>query len=165
MFISRATLHRPWPSRPQQIDAGRNAGGVGRRHAQHGVTLVELMIVMVIVAILGAIALPAYQDYSRNAKRTEAHAALKKIAGLQERYFSSTYQYASNASQLGFAGSIFSDSRNWRIDVVSGNRTTFSLRASGNDYTDPECTSISLNGEGAETAVPAAHADLCWGKD
>jgi len=38
---------------------------------QQGLTLIELMIVIAIIGILGALALPAYQDYSIRAKVSE----------------------------------------------------------------------------------------------
>ncbi|HET7775925.1 MAG TPA: pilin, partial [Azospira sp.] len=43
---------------------------------QHGFTLIELMISVVIISILAAIALPAYQDYVTRSRLSEATSAL-----------------------------------------------------------------------------------------
>ena len=68
---------------------------------QGGFTLIELMIVVVIVGILAAIAYPAYQQYARETKRADAHAALLRIATLEEKFFSNNNQYAASTTTRG----------------------------------------------------------------
>ena len=63
----------------------------------HGVTLLELMIVVVIIGILTAIAYPNYQQFVARAKRTEARALLLEIAINQERFYLQNNTYGSMA--------------------------------------------------------------------
>jgi prepilin-type N-terminal cleavage/methylation domain-containing protein len=53
---------------------------------QKGFTLVELMIVVAIIAILGAIAIPAYQGYISSTKQQSARAILEQFPILLESY-------------------------------------------------------------------------------
>jgi type IV pilus assembly protein PilE len=64
------------------------------RSLQHGFTLVELMVTVVIVGILSAIALPAYQDYVIRGKIPEATANLASKRVSMEQFFQDNKTYA-----------------------------------------------------------------------
>ena len=79
-----------------------------KRSMQKGFTLIELMIVVAIIGILAAVALPAYQDYTKKAKMSEVILALSTCrTAITEKY-----QSANNASSLT-AG-------NWGCETSTG---------------------------------------------
>ena len=65
-----------------------------------GFTLIELMIVVVIIGILAAIAIPKFNSVSKNAKQAEAGPVLKQICTLQGTYFQENGAYAANIGAL-----------------------------------------------------------------
>jgi len=70
--------------------------------AQKGITLIELMVVIVIVAILASIAVPSYSEYVTRSNRRAAQAAMMEIATQQHQFFVANRAYAS-AADLGYA--------------------------------------------------------------
>ena len=110
----------------------------------------ELMIVVVIVGVLAAIAYPSYQQYARETKRTDAHAALLRIATLQEKNFSNRNQYATSTTTLGYAvDPAVSNDGNWTISITAVTAATFSLSAAPTGgHADPDCTAITLTSAG-----------------
>ena len=132
----------------------------GRSRGEGGFTLIELMIVVVIVAVLAAIAYPAYQQYARETKRSDAHAALLRLATLQEKFFSDNNQYATSATTLGYpANPAISPEGHWSVAIATAGAppSSFTLTANpAGGHADPDCGAITLSSAGARG--PAT----CW---
>lgn len=120
--------------------------------ANSGVTLLELMIVVVIVAILAGIGLPAYQQYARESKRTDAHTALLRVAALQEKFFGNNNQYAASTTTLGYAAQPATSNEGlWAVSVTASGVATYTLSAAPLDpHVDPDCNPITMNSAGVK---------------
>lgn len=128
-----------------------------RLRRQQGFTLIELMIVVAVIAILGAIALPAYNNYSMRARRAVAAGCLTENAQAMERYYTSRLTYVGAPAPTACTAEIgpFYTFGN----TAASTATAYSLEAvpQGSQAADT-CGTLGLNQRGVRTPATAG----CW---
>lgn len=90
-----------------------------------GFTLIELLIVVVIIGILAAIAIPKFSATREKAYVSAMKSDLKNLATEQEIYYSDNYSYTTSATALEF-----SNSEGVTVTIGAGNGTGWSASAS-----------------------------------
>ncbi len=141
--------------------------------AQRGMTLIELMVVVAIVAILLAVAIPMYMNQGMESHRTDAKTALLDLATREERYYSVNSVYTNDPTQLYGAGSAFplqvgSGTPDYQISVVTPAGTvpatgsTFSLSAVPiNNQISDTCGTYLLDNTGNQSNSGNSTTN-CW---
>jgi len=121
---------------------------------QQGFTLIELMIVVAIIGILAAVAIPAYQDYTVRAKMSEAVTAASAAKTSVSEYYISQGSMPADAGAAGFATNIDTQ----YVQSVRYNRTDddnaelqIYVKEMGGDTADGQY--FELVGEGSSGAV------------
>jgi len=126
-----------------------------------GITLLELMVVVVIIGILTAIAFPNYREFAARAKRTEAKTQLLEIATNQERFYLNANRYGT-LLELGYADPLVTDTGSYTVAIPVNDAGAFTATATYN-HTDSEqarCTTFTLDGRGNKTSTGSIAN--CW---
>jgi len=113
-----------------------------RTTTNRGFTLLELMIVVAVVGILAAIALPAYQDYVRRAHRADAQTELMRLAQLQAKHRVTNTSYSGAIAASG-------DPTNFYNFVTVASSASFTITATAKNGSsqagDTGCTVLTIN--------------------
>jgi type IV pilus assembly protein PilE len=139
-------------------------------YLQAGLTLIELMLVLAIVAILAGVAIPLYNDQIQRSRRADAMAALTTVALAQERFYTANGTYAGALADLPVDAALQEgNSKHGFYTLAIANpdgAQSFSITATatGAQASDTSCTTFTLNQLGARAALNADGVanDGCW---
>src|ERR1700712_4037590 len=136
-----------------------------------GFTLIEMMIVVAVISILAAVAIPSYQRSVQKSRRTDAKNALLDVAAKEERFLSTNNQYTATPANLGLSGTFpvpiqASGNSYYTLTVLAPAGAippTFLATATptGNQASDA-CGSFSINQFGVQTTSLTPPGVACW---
>lgn len=147
------------------------------RKMMYGVTLIELMVVMVVLAIIMGFGVPGYRQYIMRANRADATTALLRIAAAQERFFIANGAYATtNAlltgappAGLGFASTERGFYNLGVAPAAGGPAVGYTVTATADpgerQADDDDCQAFTMNERGQRTAADGGGGDTtndCW---
>lgn len=99
-----------------------------KRSIQQGFTLIELMIVVAIIGILAAVALPAYQDYTKRARVSEALSLMSGAKAAITEYYSTNNTWPGSNASAGLAPAASISGTSVGAVTVNGSKITASVR-------------------------------------
>jgi type IV pilus assembly protein PilE len=140
---------------------------------ERGVTLMELLLVVIIISVMAAISIPSYRSYVRRTQRTDATVTLLKIASQQEEFYLQSDTYAGTAvlsdappAGLGIAGT---ERGLYTVSIPVANALSFraqAVPAAGSPQADDDlCQIFTVNEQGVRTAADGGGTDTtsqCW---
>ena len=136
-----------------------------------GFTLIELLIVVVLIGVLAAIAIPAYQDYAKRARRADAKSSILEVQLAQEKWRANNPQYTTDMTDLGYSGAANQTSRDgyYTIDLpTAASSATYTVTATikaGTAQVGDDCGTFTFTyNQGAESYTAGGDDAECWNK-
>lgn len=134
-----------------------------------GFTLIELMLVVAIVGILSAVAMPMYSDYIEKSRRSDAVAALLSLQMAQERHRAVNTSYSASitgsVASGGLAMLATSEQGFYNLSIVSSAANTFVISASPTGVQSGDsCTSTHFRVTQDGPLLSDSTKKECWSR-
>ena len=150
-----------------------NVGNI--RSRMRGMTLTELLTVIVIVGVLAAIAVPTYRRYLIRTQRSEAKIALLQLQTAQEKYYAQYNRYTDKVTATSTAASpglgLLGVTETGKYDIqvtelTDGDQAyvaSASPHAGGGQADDSDCGTFTINERGLRgNSTGTTNVEKCW---
>lgn len=126
-----------------------------------GFTLIEMMIVVAVIAILSAVALPSYREYIRRGSREATQSQLVEMSGIQEKIFLNSNAYSSNV------GTAYTGNSSGGLGATGGKsldgRYTISASVTGSTFVLTATPVVGSPQDGDGVLTIASNGTRTWG--
>jgi type IV pilus assembly protein PilE len=137
---------------------------------ERGVTLIELLTVIVVLGILASIAVPSYRSYLLRAHRTDAKTALLQVQAAEEKFYLQANKYTQDLISAPPAGlGLGNVSSNGYYDLSiefpvddQTYKANAAPKAGSGQSDDTKCTQFSITDTGLRDASGPGGRDYCW---
>jgi type IV pilus assembly protein PilE len=134
-----------------------------RQDRAAGFTLIEMMIVVAIIGILAAIALPSYRNYVLRGKIVDATNTLSAMRAKMEQFYQDNRSYSGSSSACGSASSY--DTTNFKFSCSTSD-STYTITATGQDSLSEFKYTIDADASMVTTSLPSSWGTSpvkgCW---